>query len=231
VATVAGVDGCRRGWVAVVLRDGAFASAETFVDFVSVLTAARAVGCVAVGVDMPIGLLDEGTRECERVARARLKRASGTVFPMPPRSVLEAPSHADALARCRELGVPGVSAQGFALRTKIMQVERAVADAVQPLPFPVLEVHPELAFLAMNGDAPLESKKTWNGFWTRARLLREHGIDVPERLDGVGGAIPDDVLDAAAVAWSADRYARGEAVPLPAEPQTGPSGERIAIWY
>jgi predicted RNase H-like nuclease len=230
VTTVAGVDGCRRGWVAVVLRDGAFCAADTHDDFGSVLTAARAVGCVAVGVDMPIGLLDEGTRECERAARALLKRASGTVFPMPPRPVLEAPTHADALARCRELGIPGVSAQGFALRTKIMQVERALADAALPQPFPVLEVHPELAFLAMAGE-PLESKKTWNGFWTRARLLREHGIAVPERLEGVGGAVPDDVLDAAAVAWSADRYVRGEAVSLPPEPQTGPGGEQIAIWY
>jgi predicted RNase H-like nuclease len=230
VATVAGVDGCRRGWVAVVLRDGGFVAAETYADFAGVLAAARAAGCVAVGVDMPIGLLDEGTRECERDARALLKRASGTVFPMPPRSVLEAPTHADALARCRELGIPGVSAQGFALRTKILQVERAIADAAPPLPFPVLEVHPELAFLAMAGE-PLESKKTWNGFWTRARLLREHGIDVPERLEVVAGAIPDDVLDAAAVAWSADRSTRGEAVSLPPEPQTGPNGERIAIWY
>jgi predicted RNase H-like nuclease len=230
VATVAGVDGCRRGWVAVVLRDGRFASADTYVEFADVLAAMRTAGCAAVGVDMPVGLLDEGTRECERAARELLKRASGTVFPMPPRAVLEAPTHADALKRCRQLGIPGVSAQGYALRTKISQVERALADGA-PFSFPVLEIHPELAFLAMNGGVPLESKKTWNGFWTRARVLRERNIELPERLDGARGAVPDDVLDAAAVAWSAARYERGDAVSLPAEPQTGPNGEEIAIWF
>jgi len=58
----------------------------------------------------------------------------------------------------------------------------------------------------------------------RRRLLKGAGIVLPEKL----GALPlIDVLDAAAAAWSAARYARGEARSLP-EGAT----ERIgAIWY
>jgi predicted RNase H-like nuclease len=231
VATVAGVDGCRRGWVAVVLHDGRFAGAATYTDFAGVLRAALDGGSTVIGVDMPIGLLEQGTRVCETEARARLGPMAGTIFPMPPRAVLDAPTHAEALRRCRELGVPGVSAQGFALRAKIAEVEAAAA-AARAAGTTVLEVHPELAFLAMaGGDGPLARKRTWDGLWRREELLREQGVTLPRSLPDTRGAAPDDVLDAAAVAWTADRYARGAAVSLPATPQRGPDGSEIAIWY
>ena len=40
-----------------------------------------------------------------------------------------------------------------------------------------------------------------------------------------------DVLDAAAVAWSAARIAAGRAVTIPARPQRDPQGRQIAIRY
>jgi predicted RNase H-like nuclease len=40
----------------------------------------------------------------------------------------------------------------------------------------------------------------------------------------------DDVLDAAAAAWSADRLARGEAEPLP-DPPAMVDGREVAIWF
>ena len=207
-----------------VLTDGRFARAFTSGSFVDVLGAVA--GCAAIGVDMPIGLVDGGVRECEQLGRAALGSRSRTIFPMPPRDALEAASHTEALARCRELGVPGVSAQGYALRGKVLELEAAVVAA----PVPVLEIHPELSFRAMAG-ALLAGKRTWDGFWQRLECLHMHGIEVPQGLPDTVGAAPDDVLDAAAVAWSANRYVRGIAVSLPDPPQPGPRGEQIAIWY
>src|SRR5205085_2990767 len=99
--------GCRRGWVVVVLRSRVFDRAFTCTNFGEVLDAIA--GCAAVGVDMPVGLVDEGVRECERLARAALGTRAATIFPMPPRAALEAPTHAEAVERCRALGVAGVS--------------------------------------------------------------------------------------------------------------------------
>ena len=45
-----------------------------------------------------------------------------------------------------------------------------------------------------------------------------------------GQAPPDDVLDAAAVAWSAHRMATGTAQSHPNPPEEA-NGHRIAIWY
>jgi len=41
----------------------------------------------------------------------------------------------------------------------------------------------------------------------------------------------DDVVDAAVVAWSATRIARGEAQSLPEPPEHDSDGRPVAIWY
>lgn len=218
---VAGVDGCRGGWVGVALDgDGRLAGLAVARRLIALVE--RLGCCDVLGVDMPVGLLDDGVRECERLARRLLASRAATVFPMPPRDALAAPTHAAAVTRCRALGVPGISAQGYALRRKVFEVERFARDSRVP----VVEIHPELSFRAMTGDV-LPSKRSAEGITRREAALRRHGISVTRAR----GAAADDVLDAAAVAWSAARHARGDAVSLPDPPQRGPRGERIAIWY
>jgi predicted RNase H-like nuclease len=78
----------------------------------------------------------------------------------------------------------------------------------------VYEVHPEVSFRAMKGSPLGQRKKTWNGLLERVRLLADAGIHIPDELP-CGTAAPDDVVDAAAAAWSAGRIACGEACTLP----------------
>ena len=94
----------------------------------------------------------------------------------------------------------------------------------------LVEVHPEVSFWAMTEHEVGFSKHTWNGHYHRRALLQSAGILLPSGLlDGFAGlAGADDVLDAAAAAWSAARYARGEAKSLPGEARPG---ERQVIWY
>jgi predicted RNase H-like nuclease len=54
---------------------------------------------------------------------------------------------------------------------------------------------------------------------------------IPDVLEAVGMVPADDVLDAAAAAWSAQRIARGEAKSLPSPPEEDERGREIAIWY
>jgi predicted RNase H-like nuclease len=209
---VAGVDGCRKGWVVVVREPGGGppeVRIETRLD--AVLTDPS---FWFVAIDIPIGLLVAavpGGRECERLARQYLAFRGSSVFSAPVRACLDASCHAEASERSR-LSSPHeirISAQCWGITPKIREVDQLMTPALQAR---VVEVHPEVSFAAMNGDKPLaRGKKTPEGRGERAALLAQHwGFDVvPLALERRSGAKPDDVLDAMAAAWTAERVVRG----------------------
>ena len=78
----------------------------------------------------------------------------------------------------------------------------------------VIEMHPEVSFCALAGGPLDDSKHTREGLDRRRALLAEAGVVLPGAVRGV----PDvDLLDAAAGAWSAARYANGAARAFPEE--------------
>jgi len=214
--TVFGVDGCAHGWVVVRLVDGAVAEVEV-VDHVAELLAEE---IAAVGVDMPIGLVDSARRDADVAARKLLPGRASTVFSAPPRAVVDAHlsgevhDHAGASALARRVTGKGVSQQAWRLVLRIAEVDRLAAAGA-----PVREVHPEVAFALLVGDA-LPRKRTWAGVQTRRALLARIGLELPDRFGGDERAAPDDVLDAAIVAWVADGIATGQGV-LPVPDRTG----------
>lgn len=164
-----------------------------------------------LAVDVPIGF---GPREADAAARAYLAGAASTVFSTPTRDVLEVPFGPGL----------GVSAQAHALGPRIRHVTRLAEEDSR-----AHEVHPEVTFRAMNDGRPLQyRKKSAGGALERIELLRRHGIEL--ELGPAASAPLDDVLDAAAAAWSAHRIARGAAKTLPDPPELV-AGRRIAIWY
>jgi predicted RNase H-like nuclease len=220
---VTGVDGWRRGWVAVTLRGGAFHEALTAATFAELLVKLRESTVIAV--DIPIGLPDgPEPRAADLAARRLLGRRGPTVFLTPPREVLEAPTLKEAIRISRATAGTGISAQAYALRTRILEVDEHVGDPR------ILEVHPEISFRTMAGH-PIGTKKSWEGQMLRRELLTRHGVRLPDRLGDAGAAPADDILDAAAAAWSAHRFASGSASSLP--PGRSPAGPPIrqAIWY
>ncbi len=223
------MDACKNGWVAVALADRTFREAREL---------ARAQDALAVwpdlavlAIDIPIGLPDARLpypRVADGLAAQFIGRRRSSVFMTPPFDVIQAPTYAEAVARMRLSHPVGLSRQSYALRRKILEVnELAVAEPR------VYEVHPEVSFRAMAGDSMevLAAKKTWNGHVQRRRLLLAAGITIPEALPHVPTAAADDVLDAAAAAWSAWRIATGTARTLPDPPQEGAAITRIAIHY
>jgi len=228
-ANVTGIDGCAGGWVAVTLM-----GAEERV------TVAKTLGDLGLrlrlgpdgvtGIDMPLGLLPAGWRTADLLARRALGRRGSCVFAIPPRPVWEQPAYQDANRCCRELTGRGMSIQAWGLRGKLLEADafrRATAAAAAT---PTLcEVHPELSFAALAGGTPLaDSKHTPHGLAIRRALLAEAGIALPPR---VPGAAENDLLDAAAVAWSAARIAAGAAVTLTDPDQRADDGREIAIRY
>src|ERR1700733_13010233 len=222
-----GVDGGRGGWVAVVLDDGQWTAILATAGLAELVAACP--GAAAIGVDMPLGLVARGWRQADDLAAARLGAHRSRVFRVPPRPAWSAATHREAVAVCRELTDPpaGFSVQAWSLKEKIRQADEVRARQPRLL----YEVHPELSFAGLNGGPVVAaSKKTWNGQMARRALLARAGIRLPDDLAGAGTVPADDVLDAAAVAWTADRIARGQAASFPRPPQPDDSGHPIAIW-
>jgi predicted RNase H-like nuclease len=217
---VLGVDGARGGWVGV-RWDGT----ELRCAFAPALTAlVEGVWPVAVvAVDMPIELEVSATRACEDLARPLLGSRRSSLFQSPSLGALDFADddYPGANAWSKATTGRGISKQAWFLVPKIREV-RALARSCE---VPVYECMPELSFRAMLGEPLPHPKASWSGQALRIRLLREHSIQLPEDPGSAGCVAPDDLIDAAAVAWSARRIATGEAESVP------PDGGAAAIWW
>jgi predicted RNase H-like nuclease len=238
---VAGADGFRDGWVIVLENtESGAVRVRTVADVEALFDLPERPA--AVGIDAIIGLPDKaepGGRACDREARQILGHPrSSSVFSPPAYGALSAETYDDAQRLNRESGpdAPGLSIQTFHLFAKLRAVARAMTPERQAR---VREVHPELAFAAMNGGTALaESKHSDAGKEKRLDLLSARGLgDVKgaaETLDASPGL--DDVLDAHAVCWTARRIASGAARRLPAGASdeavpTNGRGLRMEVWY
>jgi predicted RNase H-like nuclease len=218
------VDACPTGWVGIGLVDGRFAAAYAGPSLEPLLEQANAG---VVGVDMPLGLVDRGRRQADGAVATMLGALRSSVFGIAPRDAWYEATHAAASARSRELDGGGLSIQAWGLQRKLVEANELWDAGTHPM----YEVHPELAFRTMAGQPLRHRKTTWAGQWHRRALIEAAGIVLPEDLGAASGVPPVDVLDAAAVAWSARRLETGTARSVPDPPQVNERGQRIAIWY
>jgi predicted RNase H-like nuclease/predicted enzyme related to lactoylglutathione lyase len=210
---VAGVDLAGGALAVVVLEENRVVEAfrcETFAD-------ALLVEASVIGVDIPIGIPDSGTRPADEAARRFVGPRASSVFTTPVRPVLEAESYGEARRVAVERTGKSVSAQSYALRRRILEVDEYAHNDER-----VIEVHPEVSFREL-AHRPLLSKRGTDGLVERRALLEQAGIEVPSSVPRIA---EPDLLDATIVAWTARRYARGEALPLP----QGFAGRIGAIW-
>jgi len=227
---VAGVDGCKSGWVVVLLHTRTRATLiRTLRTFTDVWRLPESPSIIAV--DIPIGLLDaaaKGGRDCDRVARAMLGRPrASSVFSPPVRAALRAKTHAAASAANERSSAAriGISIQAFGICPKIAEVDALLTPARQRR---VFEVHPELSFYEMaNGKPQPHAKKTAAGRSDRLRMLARH---FPNMTTRAPGAATDDVVDAYAACWTALRIRRGIALSTSTSAPRDARGLRMEIW-
>ena len=233
---VAGVDGCRGGWV-VVAGDGGPPMEWDVVSTWEAFIQSHSGEGLTVGIDMPIGLPETPPRACDVEARRLLAEARSSLFPVCSRFVMEADEHREACARAVSLAEPKPSIQLWNLRSKMFEVERHL-DLAQSKHISVNEVHPELAFrLRAEGKGiALEPKKTASGRQQRMRLLEglwpEWSFEQFLRLQGEGRqrrAPLVDLLDACIAYQTATRIAQGVAEPLGLGERDG-RGIPMTIW-
>ena len=235
-ALVAGVDGSRAGWVYVVInadrrRVESCSVAPTFSELLLQTTP-----CTLVGIDIPIGLPDtvpRGGRSADREARSLLRpRRHPSVFSAPPRAVLQARTFEEAneAHRANSLGGIGMSRQAYGTLPKIAEVDDLMTPRLQRR---VVEVHPELCFMELNGGAPLVlAKSKAGGVLARLRLLAAVGLT--EALEDIAGDLGrtrlDDLLDAVAAGWTACRVLEEAAIRIPESEEVDVRGLRMEMW-
>ncbi|MGH8178985.1 MAG: DUF429 domain-containing protein [Steroidobacter sp.] len=226
---IAGVDGCREGWLAVVQR-GRELRAFIAPDLNVLLSA---IPDALIAIDIPIGLPDRGSRDCDLQARKLLGRPrSSSVFPAPIRACLEDAEYSSLCALHRRIDGRGLTKQAFHLLPKIRQVDDFVIR-VRDSAARIHEVHPEVSFALWNGGQPMRFNKAQRqGRCERERLIdREwpgQRVRLAQALHGRRYAA-DDLNDAFAALWSAQRIAAGCAQMLPAEIQRDALGLQMRI--
>ena len=223
--SVVGIDACKQGWIAIALRGDDDAQGH-FITTLDMLLD-DVPDAQAVAMDIPIGLPSIGRRQADVAARKFLGPRRSSVFFTPVREALMASTHREASALSKQITGYGISQQAYALAPKILEAERWSAT----VPIPVWEVHPEVSFAVMMTHAARSPKSTWSGMWERLRVLEQAGISLRHVGQAGERAGPDDVLDAAAAAWSARRLHQGHGICMPDPPEAVPdSSNPVAIW-
>jgi predicted RNase H-like nuclease len=212
-----GVDGCRGGWIAVIDETGRLNS-RIFADWLQLVAELQLA--TLIGVDIPIGLPEKGSRTCDVEARRRLGRPRGSsVFPAPVRGVLkDGSSYREASDLHREIDGRGLSQQTYQLLPKILQVDnylRADLDRQRR----VIEINPEVSFAMWNRGRPMVYRKSKPaGRLERERLINATWPGERERLwEAVRreDCARDDLNDAFAALWTVRRIVAGQAETLP----------------
>lgn len=224
-----GVDAAgKRGWAGIVVDDDGFVAAHVAGTLAALIDVAEAGGRVdAIGIDIPVGLVDGPKRTADVAARTYVGPRRSSVFSAPHPDVVHLTEYHEVNAVLRDLGLPAASQQAFGLFARIREAAELATDER------LIEVFPEASFRAMGDAIVASSKKTWNGAADRiARLAASSPpIVLPADLGSAGDVPADDVFDAAAVAWSALRYAHGQAFALGDAGELDPAtGRRIAVW-
>jgi predicted RNase H-like nuclease len=242
---VAGADGCPKGWLAVFRSTtGEPPRAQLFETFAEIV----ATGPAVIAVDIPIGLpeiSERGGRTADREARKLLGRErQSSVFAAPSRAALAATSFEEACRiELRHSRPPKkVSQQIFNIFKKIREVD----GFAKRHPDTIFECHPEVSFCAMNNNMPMRLAKKLSrrrnpsglnvsGLEERSALLAQNGYTedfVTKRIGRADEHSRDDLIDACAAAWTAERIYRKDPdlVRIPKVPDYDNHPLHMAIW-
>ena len=214
----AGIDGCTGGWL--VVHDTARGLDAYIAPNIAMALAALLPQTLA-GIDIPVGIPEQGLRQCDVEARQLLGERASSVFPAPLRGVLNVTDYVEANRIQREAG-RGLSRQTFAILPKIREVDTWIRrnSGLGPT---LHEVHPELSFAIWNGDRPMaQPKKSPGGKVHRWKLIdavfpgaRARLTQVLRATAGSAAFGEDDLCDAIAALWSARRIVRGAHITVP----------------
>ncbi|MDA8441874.1 MAG: DUF429 domain-containing protein [Peptococcaceae bacterium] len=164
-----GIDGCKGGWVVVVIRETDF-KVNIIKSIDEVFNRYNEYDSVIV--DMPIGLPESKAEDRpDGKVRARLKGKASSIFNTPCRQAVNANSYEEANQINRKILDKGLSKQSYAICRKIQEIDEFLSNNPQHKN-QLVESHPELCFAVLNLGEPLyDNKHTDVGLSKRVHVL------------------------------------------------------------
>jgi len=230
----AGIDGCKAGWILITFDDNPeYKILRTNEELKQELTEAN-----LTFIDMPIGLEDENyTRKCDELLRKKLGADyASSVFSPPIRPALHAPSYVEASMQSYEYTEKKLTIQAWNITPKIRVLDQFLSEDVE-LSKKVLESHPELLFMNLNGGMIYQKKNTKKGLRHRLDLVKEHEPIAADFFREIkeeyrrNEVEEDDIVDAMVLALAAKWSPEKGIKTLPEEPEFDSAGLRKAIHY
>ncbi len=230
----AGIDGCKAGWILITFDENPeYKILRTEDELKQELTAAD-----LTFIDMPIGLEDENyTRKCDELLRKKLGADyASSVFSPPIRPALDAPSYVEASMQSYEYTEKKLTIQAWNITPKIRVLDRFLSDDPE-LSTKVLESHPELLFMNLNGGMIYQKKNTKKGLRHRLDLIKEHEPIAADFFREIkeeyrrNEVEEDDIVDAMALALAAKWSPEKGIKTIPEEPDIDSTGLRKAIHF
>ncbi|MGK7912271.1 MAG: DUF429 domain-containing protein [Synechococcus sp.] len=232
---VAGIDGCRAGWIAIAYSNAGFSHKllETKQELLEFLQAAK----LAL-IDIPIGLSDcEASRHCDRLLRDALRpHFSSSVFNPPVRQAIYARSYEEACLKNAAATGKKLSKQSWNISEKIRIIDELLL-AHPALRGTVHESHPEYLFFNLNRHHLVHKKKTVAGRVERLTILANFFPAIEDMFGEVRShylkkqMADDDIVDALGLAIGAQMVGDRELCSLPQPIERDKQGIPMAIHY
>lgn len=167
-----GIDGCKYGWVAIMIKDNQEFTVSKHATFLSIFK--EYPHAEKYLVDMVIGLADiNHPRVVENLARQKLKpnRAS-TVFTPPCRAAVYEKTYDVAKEKNKVILGKAFSIQAWNIVPKIREVDTFILKNMK-YKNRIFEAHPEICFASLNNQVPMTfKKKEKEGMEERINLLQ-----------------------------------------------------------
>lgn len=242
ITHIAGVDGCRDGWLCAVLDIGNGRVVDSRLDHAATFADVLALqpGASIIAIDMPIGLPAFSTgsgRPPERAVRKLLGPRQSSVFSIPARAAVMQDDYSAACTTALETSDPPrkVSKQAFHIFPKIREIDAVMTPDLQAR---IFECHPETTFMAVSGSPAslpkkIKSRINPDGLAWRRDCLVAQGIPetlLTSRLSRGVRHGADDIVDACACALTAWRILRGVARRFPDAIHRDERGLDMVIW-
>lgn len=201
-----GIDGCKKGWVAVSITDDDF-EIKIFDNIESLCSRYKESNLI---IDMPIGLPENiSDIRPEKEARKILGTRSCCVFNTPCRQAVYEDDYDKANKINKEILEKGLTMQSFSIFNKIKEIDEFL-NKNPNYKNKIVESHPEVCFAMLNFDGKnpvpiIENKKSKEGMNKRLDLLSKY-YDKTEEIKSIIFSNPtlknmkDDIVDALCLA-------------------------------
>lgn len=195
---LAGIDGCKAGWLMVRAVDGVY-DFKPYETFAHLIIDNQQLDYLLI--DIPVGLSSPGfPRTIDATMRKELKGRSSTVFNAPCRLAVYEKDYQKARHLNQQVEGKSLSIQSLAISEKIREVDEYLSSTRNRIT--VVESHPELCFKYLNRGIVPSKKSTKEGIAERLKIIAKYE---PKLVDLYHQALKDtkrkhakrdDIIDA-----------------------------------